>query len=141
MVASPSSQTVDVNDTFTVSTNYSTLPAEMTTGVSLRLHYNADLVSFDVGDITLRPAPAPQTQGSPFIGDDTTEDGDNDPTTTMFVQVDFVDFNGTFPSELSPLFDAMFTATAAGSANFNYSFRNAIGETSSTPATVTIKLG
>ena len=120
-----------------ITTNYSTIPAMQTTGVSLRLHYNASLVSFDVNDITIPPAPAPQPQGSPFIGDDTADD-DNDPTTNMFVQVDFIDFSGTFPTELSPLFEAMFTATAEGTANFNYSFQNATGQTGSTGATVTI---
>jgi hypothetical protein len=135
LVADPVTQTVDVNDTFTISTNYSTIPASQTGGVSLRLHYNPALVSFDLGDLSF-PDGGPTPQGAPFIGDDASN-FDDDPTTTNFVQLSF-SADLTFPTELTPLFSAMFTAIDVGTANFNYSFQAAPGETESTSASVTI---
>ena len=135
--AVPVSQTAEVNDMFTVTTNYSTVPAEETGGVSLRLHFNPSLVDLDLDDITI-PTGGPVTQGSPFIADESASSDDGDVTTTQFVQVDFVDTGLTFPESLSPLFSAMFTATSVGTANFNYTFANATGDTDSTSASVTI---
>ena len=91
----------------------------------------------DTSAITLLSG-VPAFQGTPFIGDDT-NNADSDSKTTRFIQVAFVDFNQTFPTGPLELFDTTFTATAVGTANFNYSFVDPVGQTETKGATATIK--
>ncbi len=137
-MASPASQTVAVNDTFTVTTNYSTLPAMPTTGVSLRLHYNANLVSFDVGDITVPRVRFRRLRAARSLV--TIQPRMATTIRPRQCSSKWTSLISMAPSRPSCRLCLMRCSRRprSGTANFNYSFRNATGTTSSTPATVTI---
>ncbi|MDB9445782.1 SGNH/GDSL hydrolase family protein, partial [Anabaena sp. CS-542/02] len=68
------------------------------TGISLRLHYNSNELSFqDVGNLLSNNLFLPLSDG------DDTSDFDNDPNTDKFIQFGYADFFGNWPNQALPL--------------------------------------
>ncbi|WP_197167606.1 Calx-beta domain-containing protein [Neorhodopirellula pilleata] len=124
VTAAQPSQTVQVSDQFTIATNYATTPPELTTGVAIRLHFDPSKVDFVLSDATLSQESVPFKVVDPRLFDESASSDDGDARTTKYIQVQFADFvpPPDFPASFSPLFEAKFTAKAAGTAAFNYTF-------------------
>ncbi|QOV22627.1 beta strand repeat-containing protein, partial [Anabaenopsis elenkinii] len=101
------------NSTLSVPLFYNTSTGDNTlTGISLRLHYNSNELSFqDVGNLFNNNLFVPLSDLSD------TDDFDNDPNTDKFIQFGYLDFAGNWPNQPLPLKlgDFNFTTTE----NFN----------------------
>lgn len=141
VAASPLSQSVGTQSSFSVGVGYTTEdPVDATlSGLGLRMHFNSSLLAFDNASSILAKD---RLILSDPIAEPDTSNFDGDSSTDMFVQLAWASFTGEWPGESSVnLYYANFTSkTTTGSTAINFSdSSHASGRTFvSTPASITI---